>query len=140
MSDSLPYGLLADVVLSLHALIVLFVIGGLLLVILGNLRSWLWVNALWFRLLHLATIFIVVAEAWFGLVCPLTTLEMWLRAQAGTIAYSDGFIEYWLQTILFWDAPSWVFITAYSIFGLAVAATWRYFPPKPKRSWHKTSV
>ncbi|RBA23089.1 DUF2784 domain-containing protein [Herminiimonas fonticola] len=140
MSNSLPYGFLANVVLALHALIVLFVIGGLLLVILGNLRSWQWVNTLWFRLLHLATILIVVAEAWLGLVCPLTTLEMWFRAQAGTIPYSGDFIEHWLQTILFWDAPSWVFITTYSIFSLAVAATWWYFPPKTKRHWHKPSA
>ncbi len=140
MAYSLPYRFLANVVLSLHVLIVLFVIGGLLLVVLGNLRSWRWVNALWFRLLHLATILIVVAETWLGIVCPLTTLEMWLREQAGTTSYSGGFIEYWLQSILFWDAPAWVFITAYSIFGLAVAATWWYFPPKPKWRSHVTST
>lgn len=140
MSDSLPYAFLADVVLSLHVLIVLFVIGGLLLVVIGNLRSWLWVNALWFRLLHLVTIFVVVAETWLGLVCPLTTLEMWLRAQAGSNAYSGSFIAHWLQSLLFWNAPTWVFITSYSIFGLVVAATWWYFPPKTNWHWHKTSA
>ncbi|MDB5776757.1 MAG: putative rane protein [Herbaspirillum sp.] len=140
IARSLPYGFLANAVLSLHALVVLFVIGGLLLVVLGNLRSWRWVNAFWFRLLHLATIFIVVVEAWLGLVCPLTTLEMWLRAQAGVTAYSGGFIEHWLQSVLFWEAPSWVFTTAYSSFGLAVAATWWYFPPKPKRRRREASA
>jgi hypothetical protein len=121
--------LLADAVLALHVATVAFVVGGLVLVIIGNLRGWRWVNTLWFRLAHLCTIGIVVAEAWLGIVCPLTTLEMWLRAQAGATPYSGNFIEHWLQALLFWQAPAWVFIVAYTAFGLAVAAAWWYFPP-----------
>ena len=34
------------------------------------------VNALWFRLVHLLAIGYVVAQAWLGQVCPLTTLEL----------------------------------------------------------------
>ena len=128
----LPYQLLANAVLILHIAIVLFVVGGLVLIVVGNLlRRWRAVNSLWFRLLHLATIGIVVAEAWLGLECPLTTLEMWLRAQAKASTYSGGFIEHWLQSVLFWDAPPWVFTVAYSAFGLAVVAVWWRFPPKP---------
>ena len=54
-----------------------------LMIVLGNLRGWRYVNAWWFRLSHLATIGVVVAQSWLGMVCPLTTLELWLRAQAG---------------------------------------------------------
>jgi hypothetical protein len=132
----MPYQFLADAVLVLHVALVLFVIGGLVLIVGGNLRSWQWVNALWFRMAHLATIAIVVAEAWLGWVCPLTTLEMWLRAQAQGATYAGSFIEHWLQAILFWHAPPWVFAIAYSLFALAVAAAWWYFPPrrgKPRR-------
>jgi hypothetical protein len=129
----LPYQTLADAVLALHVAIVLFVVGGLLLILIGNLRAWSWVNALWFRLAHLATIGIVVAESWFGIVCPLTTLEMWLRAQGEATAYSGGFIEHWLQTLLYWQAPPWAFTVAYSLFALAVVATWWYFPPRLQR-------
>ena len=39
MNDTLVYQLLADAVLALHLGIVLFVIGGLLVVIAGNLRG-----------------------------------------------------------------------------------------------------
>jgi hypothetical protein len=132
----MPYQLLADAVLVLHVALVLFVVGGLVLIVVGNLRSWHWVNALWFRLAHLATIAVVVAEAWLGWICPLTTLEMWLRAQAQGATYAGSFIEHWLQAVLFWQAPPWVFVTAYSLFALAVAAAWWYFPPgrgKPRR-------
>ena len=113
----MPYQGLADAVLSLHVAIVIFVIGGLVLVVAGNLLHWNWVNALWFRLLHLATIAIVVGESWLDITCPLTTLEMWLRERAGATTYEGSFIEHWLQNLLYYDAPPWVFIAAYSVFG-----------------------
>jgi hypothetical protein len=129
-----PYQLLADAVLALHLAIVLFVIGGLVAIVVGNMRSWRWVNAIWFRHLHVATIAVVISESWLGLVCPLTTLEMWLRVQANATAYQGSFIEHWLQALLFWEAPAWVFALAYTAFGLAVAATWWLFPPSRRRA------
>jgi hypothetical protein len=124
-----PARLLADTVLVLHLAIVVFVVGGLVLVVLGNLQGWRWVNSYWFRIAHLAAIAIVVGESWLGITCPLTTLENWLRAQAGAETYSQGFIEYWFQRVLFHQAPSWVFTAAYTTFGLLVAAAWWRFPP-----------
>lgn len=124
-----PYALLADAVLVLHAGIVLFVVGGLVLVLLGNWRGWPWVNRPWFRLTHLAAITVVVAESWLGLTCPLTTLEWWLRARAGVAPYETSFIAHWLQTLLFYEAPWWVFALAYTVFGALVAAAWWRFPP-----------
>ena len=128
----MPYQLLADIVLVAHVALVAFVVGGLLLVVGGNLAGWRWVNALWFRVAHLAAIGFVVAEAWLGIVCPLTSLEVWLRAQARQAAYTGSFIEHWLQRLLYYDLPGWVFTLAYSLFGLAVLASWRYFPPRRK--------
>jgi hypothetical protein len=127
---------LADAVLALHAALVLFVVGGLPLILFGNRRRWAWVNDWWFRLAHLATIAVVAAEAWLGIVCPLTTLEAWLRMQAHGTPDEGGFIEHWLQALLFWQAPPWVFTLAYTVFGLAVAAAWWVFPPRPRRAVH----
>lgn len=137
MRADMPYLLLADIVLTLHVAVVLFVVGGLVLVLAGNLRGWRWVNALWFRLAHLVAIGVVVAETWLGLLCPLTTLEMWLRAQAGVAGYGGGFIEHWLQRVLYYEAPWWVFAVGYSLFGLLVVATWIRFPPEPRRRGDK---
>lgn len=120
---------LANVVLILHAGIAGFVVLGLLLVLLGNWRGWPWVNWWWFRLAHLAAIVIVVLESWAGITCPLTTLESWLRAKAGDVTHNVGFIEYWVGSLLFYSAPTWVFTVAYSVFGAAVAATWWLYPP-----------
>ena len=101
-----PYALLADAVLVLHTGIVLFVVGGLLLVVLGNWRGWPWVNRPWFRLAHLAAITAVVAESWLGLTCPLTTLEWWLRARAGVAPYESSFIAASARRYFFSDASS----------------------------------
>lgn len=121
--------LAADAVLVLHAGIVLFVVAGLPLIVAGNLARWRWVNHWWFRLAHLATIAYVAAQAWLGVACPLTILEAWLRTQSGGPAYDGGFIEHWLQALLFWDLPAWVFTIAYTAFALAVAAAWWFCPP-----------
>lgn len=131
----MPYAPLADLVLALHVGVVLFVVGGLAAIVVGNLRGWRWVNDLRLRLAHLAAIGFVVAEAWFGLTCPLTTLEMALRRRAGGESYAGGFVEHWLQRLLYFDAPAWVFVVAYSLFGLLVVAAWWYFPPQaaPRR-------
>jgi hypothetical protein len=113
--------------------IVLFVVAGLAAIVIGGLRGWRVARSLAFRIAHLAAIAFVVAQAWLGAVCPLTTLEMWLRAQASGPTYDGGFIEHWVQRVLFYQAPSWVFTVAYSLFGLAVLAAWWYFPPQRRR-------
>ena len=142
MSPALVYRLLADAVLVLHVGIVLFVVGGLLLVLWGNLligqgllggrRRWDWVNAWWFRVLHLLAIGVVVAESWLGIECPLTTLEVALRGRAGEAAFAGDFIAHWLQRLLYLDLPGWAFTLAYSLFAAAVLATWWRFPPRTR--------
>ncbi|MCZ2495539.1 DUF2784 family protein [Xylophilus sp. Kf1] len=120
---------LADAVLVVHVGVALFIVCGLAAVLLGGLRGWRWVRGLRFRLLHLAAIVYVALQSWFGLVCPLTWLESWLRLQAHQSAYQRGFIEDWLQRALYFEAPAWVFVLAYSGFAALVAASWWWVPP-----------
>jgi len=135
------YQALADLVLVLHASIVLFVVGGLVVVIIGNARQWNWVNAAWFRVAHLIAIAVVVLQAWAGVICPLTTLESWLRIHGGSPGYTSSFIEHWMQRALFYEAPSWVFTLLYTAFAAMVAATWWRYPPtrKPGTSLSRAS-
>lgn len=126
--------MLADTVLVLHFGIVVFVVAGLALVIVGNQRGWPWVNAWWFRLVHLVAIGIIVAQAWLGRVCPLTTLESSLREKAGSTPYAGSFVEHWVQRMLYYEAPAWLFALAYTGFGLLVAAAWWRYPPRSRRS------
>ncbi len=134
------YQMFADFVLILHFAIVVFVVGGLVLIIAGNMRGWHWVNALWFRLAHLGAIGTVVAESWLGITCPLTTLEIWLRSRAGGTVYSVSFIEHWLERLIFYDAPSWAFVLGYSLFGLLVLVVWWHFPPGSKNRYDESRV
>lgn len=126
------YRFLADVVLLMHLAVVVFVVGGLVLVVVGNGRHWRWVNWLPFRIAHLVAIGVVVVQAWLGELCPLTILESWLRQQAGEAAYTASFIEHWIQHVLYYEAPLWVFMLVYTVFGLLVVLAWRYYPPTRK--------
>lgn len=126
----MPWGLLADAVLVVHTGVVLFVVGGLAAIVAGNLLGWRWVNGRTFRLLHLVTIGVVVLQAWLGELCPLTTLESWLRVRAGQHGYPAGFIAHWLHRLLYWEAPLWVFGLAYSAFGALVLLAWWRWPPR----------
>lgn len=122
--------LLAHAVLIVHAAIAVFVVGGLVVAVVGNIVRWRWANNLWFRLAHLVAMAIVLAESWLGFVCPLTTLEMSLRSRAGAASYRGSFIEHWLQQLLYYSAPPWMFVAAYTAFTGLVVATWWYFPPR----------
>ncbi|WP_116472852.1 DUF2784 domain-containing protein [Zobellella maritima] len=83
--------LLADLVLVVHLLFILFaLLGGLLL---------LWRK--WLPLIHLP------AAAWAMLVelqgrtCPLTPLENHLRRLAGESGYEGSFIDHYLMAIIY---------------------------------------
>lgn len=128
----MPYQPLADAVLLLHFAVVLFVVGGLVCILVGNLRGWSWVNGFWFRVTHLAAIGIVVMQTWLGKLCPLTVLEAWLREQTGEAFYSGSFIEHWVQRVMYFEAPPWVFALVYTAFGMLVLVAWWCFPPRRK--------
>ena len=137
------YGWAANAVLMLHVAVVLFIVGGMAAVFIGNLwrrkQPSRWINSLWFRLAHLSAVFFVVAEAWLQVACPLTTLEQWLREAPGLSVAgirqppAVGCIEHWLGKVLYFTAPWWVFSLVYTLFGLLVICTWVRFPPRRDR-------
>ena len=125
----MPYLLAADAVLLLHVLFVVFVVVGLVLILLGKLLSWSWVRNWWFRVIHLAAIGVVVLQSWIGVICPLTQLEMYLRSKAGDATYSGSFVSHWLEAILYYRAPAWVFAVAYTLFAIVVVMSWVWVRP-----------
>jgi hypothetical protein len=85
------YQLLADFVVLLHVVFVVFaVLGGLLV-----LR---WRGVLW---THLAAAFWAAIVEFFGWVCPLTPLENWLRENAGEAGYRSDFIAHYVLPVLY---------------------------------------
>ena len=115
--------ILADVLLLLHVLVVVFIVVGLVVIYVGWALAWSWVRNPWFRILHVAAIGIVSIQSWVGVICPLTIWEMSLRNQAGDTVYSGTFISYWLETLLYYQAPAWLFVVVYSAFGALVVAS-----------------
>jgi hypothetical protein len=134
MNSPGAYLLAADLILVVHALFVAFVVLGLACILIGGWRGWSWVRRPVFRLLHLLAIGVVVAQAWLGALCPLTEWESALRARAGGATYPGSFISYWLQYLLYWQAPEWVFTTVYTLFGGLVLASWLAIPPRRSRT------
>ena len=127
----MSFTVLADVVLVLHFAVVLFVVGGMLAIALGVKLGWIWVHVWLFRLTHVAAVGLITLQAWLGQHCPLTILEGWLRTQAGEQSfYEVSFVQYWLETIMYFQAPLWVFAIGYTLFGLLVILAWWRFPPK----------
>jgi hypothetical protein len=115
-------------VLVVHFGVVMFVVMGLVVTLAGGVFRWRWVRGRWFRAVHLATIGVIVGQAWLGVVCPLTTWEMALREAGGQQRYDDTFVAYWLGRLLFFEAEPWVFAAAYSGFGLLVLASFWWVP------------
>jgi hypothetical protein len=119
---------LVDAVLIVHILFVLFVVGGFALILAGA-RRWSWVRVRSFRVLHVAAIVFVAAEALLGITCPLTSWEDTLRA---TGHEERSFIGRWLAWLLYYELPEWVFATAYCAFALAIVWAWRAIPPRAR--------
>lgn len=123
-------GLLADLMLVLHAAIVLFVVLGQLLILMGGWRRWAWIRHFGMRVAHVALVVVIVVQAWLGRLCPLTIWEQALRRHAGESSYGGSFVEHWLSRLIFFDAPWWVFVAAYSAFGAVVVLSWVWLPPR----------
>ena len=87
------HALLADLVLVLHGLFILFVL-------LGGLIVWRRPRLGW---LHLTAVAWAVWAAWAGWICPLTPLENALRRAAGQAGYGGGFVEHYLLALIYPD-------------------------------------
>lgn len=85
------YQTLSNLVLIAHLAFVFFVILGGFLVLKWRRLAWIHVPAfLWGALVELA-----------GWVCPLTSLENWLREKGGGLVYRTDFSEYYILPLLY---------------------------------------
>jgi hypothetical protein len=85
------YSVIADLLVGLHFVFILFVILGGVLV----------VHRTWVALLHLPCLVWGVMIEWQGWICPLTPLELHYRELAGDAGYSGGFIEHYLMPLVY---------------------------------------
>lgn len=119
--------ILADLVLAAHLAIILFNVFGLVAVPLGAVCGWRFVRVRWWRLLHLLLLAAVAAQALVGRACILT---LWQAALAGGAAQPGPLIAGWVDRLIYWRLPIWVFAALYlAVFGWAVALLW-LVPPR----------
>ena len=121
--------LLADVIAIIHLGYVVFVILGFILIVLGIIFKWKWIRNLWFRIAHLLAIVGVALEALMGINCPLTILEFKLRYASCLSGKKVSFIGNIIDSILFYNAPVWLFTIIYAAFAIAVVITFIIAPP-----------
>ena len=87
------YGILADIVVFIHLLFVVFAVLG------GGLIFWRR-RVMW---LHLPAILWAIWIELAGGICPLTPLENRLRYRAGQGGYGGDFVEHYVMPLLYPD-------------------------------------
>jgi hypothetical protein len=123
---------LAGLVVLVHALFVLWVVLGGLLVLRWPRLAWL----------HLPALAWGVLVEWAGLMCPLTLLQNDLLHQAHEAGYAGGFITHYLLAALYPNGLTrpiqWVLGTVLlalnvAVYGVLVRRFKRLGPARPER-------
>ena len=118
---------LASTILAVHLAIIVFNVGGLLAIPLGGWLGWRWVHGFWWRLAHVGSLFVVALQAVFGRACFLTVWQFALGDRGG--GAPEPLIATWINRVIYWPLPHWVFVALYvAVFALTLAL-WRWVPP-----------
>lgn len=115
-----------QLILALHLLVIAFNVAGLVAIPLGARLNWRLVRIRWLRLLHLGALAAVAVQATLGRACFLT---VWQSELTGG-GRADPLIMRWVNSLVFWPLPIWVFTALYlAVFAYAVALWW-IAPPR----------
>ena len=120
----------AIVVLALHLAIIAFNVAGCVLIPVGAWRGWRWVRGLWWRLAHLLSLAAVAVQAMLGRACFLT---IW-QGDLSSTAHVQPLIAGWMNRLIYWPLPLWVFAVAYVVVFVYVIALWIWVRPGTPRS------
>ncbi len=83
----------------------------------------------WWRVLHILLLAAVAVQALLGRACILT---LWQSALSGARAQPAPLIAYWVDRLVYWPLPIWVFAVLYIVvFGYALALFWLVPPRRP---------
>ena len=120
---------MAAAILALHLAVIAFNIVGLIVIPLGAALRWRWVRVRWWRALHLASWAIVAIQAATGRACILTVWEDRLTGAEG----QPPLIQRWVDAVVYWPLPLWVFSAIYlALFGAVILLWWKV-PPLGRR-------
>lgn len=112
-------------ILILHLAVIAFNVAGCVLIPVGAWRRWRWVRNFWFRIAHLASFAVVAVQALLGRVCFLT---LWQGEVSGA-SNVQPLIAGWIERMIYWSLPLWVFEVAYVVVFAYVIALWVFVRP-----------
>jgi hypothetical protein len=115
---------LSQAILTLHLVVIAFNVVGLIAIPVGAALGWRWVRIRWWRGLHLASWAAVAGQAAFGRACFLTLLQDDLAGSA----VQPPLIERWVESVIYWPLPIWVFLAIYIVLFAAVIVLWWAVP------------
>lgn len=113
-------------VLALHFAIIAFNVAGCVLVPIGAWRGWRWVRGFWWRLAHLLSLALVALQALLGRACFLTILQ----GNVSGTSPAQPLIASWINRVIYWSLPLWVFAVAYAAVFAYVVALWIAVRPR----------
>jgi hypothetical protein len=121
---------LANFVTLAHLAYFVFVVGGFISIILGAARrSGRWIFNPWFRIVHLLSVWVVLAEDVIGVNCPLNVLESNLRSPGTKAAEASSGLGFLLDELLHHTISERVLEGTYWIIGLALLVLLFVVPP-----------
>jgi Protein of Unknown function (DUF2784) len=101
------YLMLAELVLAVHLLFILWVIGGIWVVRRYPSLRWLHIGSL---------VYGIVIEIIPWPPCPLTTLEQELENRAGIVAYHGSFLTHYLEALVYPNLPLTLLVSGAIVF------------------------
>lgn len=119
----------ATLILLIHLGIVAFNVFGLVIIPVGGWLRWDFVRGFWWRFAHVLSLAVVALQAVLGRSCFLTIWESALRAGSDA-AEPTPMIATWINGVLYWPLPLWVFAAGYVGVLLYVLMLWRWVPPR----------
>ncbi len=117
-------------VLALHLAVIGFNLFGLVAIPLGAWRGWRFVRVAWWRWLHVLALGAVAGQALIGRVCFLTLWQDQLAGHAGRGPLIARFVD----RLIFWPLPLWVFAVLYVAVWIYVLALLWWVPPDRRGS------
>ena len=116
---------LANAILTVHLAVIAFNVAGLIVIPLGVWLGWRIVRIGWLRLLHLGLLAVVAAQALAGRACILT---IWQNELTGNRQMPEPMVMQWVDRVIYWNLPVWVFALIYSLAFLYVVALVVFIP------------
>ena len=121
---------LAQLVLTVHALVALFVVAGMIAIPLGARLGWPFIYSIWWRSAHLGIVVLIALQKVLGQTCFLSVWEFGLLDRAGLAAEHMPGAQWLLIRVMHWDLPLRFFTVLYLAVLAYTLVLWRLVPPR----------